>query len=97
MPAYVNLVKWTDQGIKNYKDSLSRAADFAKLVESLGGNVRELLWTTGEYDLVAIVELPDDETGAVVALRVGSLGSVRTTTMRAFSADEMGSIITKAG
>jgi uncharacterized protein with GYD domain len=97
MPTYVNLVKWTDQGIKNYKDSPSRAADFAKLVESLGGRVRELLWTTGEYDLVAVVELPDDEAVAAVALRIGSLGSIRTTTMRAFSAAEMGSIITKAG
>jgi uncharacterized protein with GYD domain len=97
MPTYVNLVKWTDQGIKNYKDSPSRAADFAKLVESLGGSVRELLWTTGEYDLVTVIELPDDETAAAAGLRVGSLGSIRTTTMRAFSADEMGSIITKAG
>ena len=97
MPTYVNLVKWTDQGIKNYKDSPSRAADFAKLVESLGGSMRELLWTTGEYDLVAIVELPDDETAAAAGLRVGSLGSIRTTTMRAFSADEMSRIITKAG
>ena len=89
MPTYVNLVKWTDQGIKNYKDSPSRAADFAKLVESLGGRVRELLWTAGEYDLVAIIEFPDDETGVAAGLRVGSLGSIRTTTMRAFGADEM--------
>ena len=97
MPTYVNLVRWTDQGIQNYKDSPGRAADFTKLVESLGGRVRELLWTAGEYDIVAVTEFPDDEAGMAAALRVGSLGSVRTTTMRAFSADEMGSIITKAG
>ena len=97
MPTYVNLVRWTDQGIKNYQDSPSRAADFAKLVQSLGGRVRELLWTTGEYDLVTVIELPDEETAAAAGLRVASLGSIRTTTMRAFSADEMGSIITKAG
>jgi uncharacterized protein with GYD domain len=97
MPTYVNLVNWTDQGIKNYKDSVSRAADFTKLVESLGGSVRELLWTIGEYDLVAVIELPDDETAAAAGLRVGSLGSIRTSTMRAFSAAEMGRIVTKAG
>ncbi|MGO9781518.1 MAG: GYD domain-containing protein [Streptosporangiaceae bacterium] len=97
MPAYVSLVKWTDQGIKNFKDSPSRAADFTKLVEGLGGRVRELLWTTGEYDLISVMELPDDEAAAVAGLRVGSAGSIRTTTMRAFNADEMGSIIAKAG
>lgn len=97
MPTYVNLVKWTDQGIKNYKDSPSRAADFTKLVEGLGGSVRELLWTTGEYDLVTVVEFPDEEAAVAAGLRVGSLGSIRTSTMRAFSADEMGSIIAKAG
>jgi uncharacterized protein with GYD domain len=97
MPTYVSLIKWTEHGIKNYKDSPSRAADFTKLVESLGGSVRELLWTTGEYDLVSVMEFPDDEDAAAAALRVGSLGSVRSTTTRAFSADEMGSIIAKAG
>jgi uncharacterized protein with GYD domain len=97
MRTYVSLVKWTDDGIKKYKESPSRAADFTKLVESLGGSVREMLWTTGEYDLVAVMECPDDEDAAAAALRVGSLGSVRSTTMRAFSADEMGSIISKAG
>jgi uncharacterized protein with GYD domain len=97
MSTYVNLIKWTDQGIQNYKDSPSRAADFTKLVESMGGSMRELLWTTGEYDLVTVIEFPDDEAAVAAGLRVGSLGSVRTTTMRAFGADEMGRIITKAG
>jgi len=58
---------------------------------------RQGTWTAGEYDIVAVTEFPDDEAGMAAALRVGSLGSVRTTTMRAFGADEMGSIITKAG
>ena len=58
MPTYVSLIHWTDQGIKNYKDSPSRAADFTKLVESSGGRVRELLWTVGEYNLVSRRRLP---------------------------------------
>ncbi len=97
MPTYVSLVKWTDQGIKDYRDSPSRAADFSKLVESLGGRIREILWTVGEYDIVTVTEFPDDEAGTAALLRVGSLGNIRSTTMRAFSADEMGSIIMRAG
>jgi uncharacterized protein with GYD domain len=95
MPTFVSLIHWTEQGIKNYKDTTSRAADFAKLVESSGGRVRELLWTVGEYDIVAIVEFPDDETGTAALLQVGSYGNIRSNTMRAFTADEMGSIISK--
>jgi uncharacterized protein with GYD domain len=97
MPTYVSLIHWTEQGIKNYKDTTSRAADFSKLVESLGGRVHELLWTVGEYDIVAVSEFPDDETGTAALLQVGSLGNVRTSTMRAYSADEMGNIIRRAG
>ena len=91
------LIHWTDQGIKNYKDTTSRAADFTKLVESSGGRVRELLWTVGEYDLISVADFPDDETGTAALLRVGSLGSIRSNTMRAFSADEMTTIIEKTG
>jgi uncharacterized protein with GYD domain len=97
MSTYVSLINWTDQGIKNYKDSTSRADDFSKLVESLGGRVRELLWTVGEYDLVSVTDFPDDETATVALLRVGSLGNIRSNTLRAFNAEQMGSIIGRAG
>jgi uncharacterized protein with GYD domain len=97
MPTYVSLIHWTDQGIKDYKDTASRAADFTKLVESSGGRVRELLWTVGEYDLVSVADFPDDETGTAALLRVGSLGNIRSNTMRAFSADEMTTIIGNPG
>jgi uncharacterized protein with GYD domain len=93
MPTYVSLVRWTEQGIKNVKDSPSRAADFSKLVESLGGRVRELLVTVGEYDIVTITEFPDDQKAAAALLRIGSLGNVRTNTMQAFSMDDLGHII----
>ncbi|HTR95110.1 MAG TPA: GYD domain-containing protein [Trebonia sp.] len=97
MPTYVSLIHWTDQGIKNYKDTTSRAEDFTKLVENKGGRVRELLWTVGEYDLVVVADFPDDETGTAALLQVGSLGNVRSSTMRAFGADEMTAIIGKTG
>jgi uncharacterized protein with GYD domain len=96
MSTYVSLVHWTDQGIKNFKDSTSRAADFAKLTESSGGMVRELLWTVGEYDMVCVVEFPDDETATAALLRAGSLGNIRSNTLRAFNADEIAAIARRA-
>ena len=97
MTTYVSLINWTDQGIKNYRDSTQRAADFTKLVEGAGGHVRELLWTVGEYDIVCIVDVPDEETGVAALLQVGSAGNVRSKTMRAFNSEEMAGIIRRTG
>ena len=97
MPAYVSLIHWTEQGIKNYKDTMKRLEDFTKLAESMGGRVRESLYTVGEYDIVVITEFPDDESATAALLRVGSLGNVRTNTMRAFTAEEMGGIVGRTG
>jgi uncharacterized protein with GYD domain len=97
MPTYVSLIHWTEQGIKNYKDTSKRLEDFAKLTESKGGKVREALYTVGEYDIVIVTEFPDDETATTALLQVGSLGNIRTNTMRAFTADEMGDIISRTG
>ena len=97
MPTYVLLLHWTEQGIKNYKDSVGRLADFTRLAESVGGSVRETLYTVGEYDLVTITDFPDDESATAAVLQAASLGNVRTTTMRAFTADEMRGIISRIG
>ena len=59
--------------------------------------MREALYTVGEYDIVVVTEFPDDETATAALLQVGSLGNVRTNTMRAFTADEMGGIIGRTG
>jgi uncharacterized protein with GYD domain len=83
MTTYVSLINWTDQGIKNYRDTTQRAADFTKLAESNGGHVRELLWTVGDYDIVCVVDFPDEETGVAALLQVGSAGNIRSKTMRA--------------
>src|SRR5215831_17104378 len=88
MTTYVSLINWTEQGIKNFRDTTQRAVEFSNLVESSGGRVRELLWTVGEYDIVCVAEFPDDETGVAALLRVGSAGNVRTNTLQAFSAEE---------
>jgi uncharacterized protein with GYD domain len=97
MPLYVALVNWTDQGIKTFRDSVRRAEDYRGLVEKHGGQVRQLVWTLGEYDIVAVTDFPDDETATAVALQTGALGNIRTTTMKAFDADQMSAIIQRTG
>jgi len=97
MTTYVSLINWTEQGIKDFRDTTHRAADFTKLVESAGGQVRELLWTVGEYDIVSVVEFPDDESGVAALLQVGSAGNIRSNTLRAFNAEEMAGIIRRTG
>ena len=95
MPTYVSLIHWTEHGIKNYKDTRKRLEDFTKLTESKGGRVREALFTVGECDIVIVTEFSGDETATAALLLVGSLGNVRTNTMRAFTADEMGGIVSR--
>jgi uncharacterized protein with GYD domain len=95
MNTYVSLINWTDQGIRNFRDTTKRAEDFSKLVENSGGTVRELLWTVGEYDLVCVIDVPDDKAGVAALLQVGSSGNIRSSTLRAFSADEMTGIISR--
>ena len=96
MPTYVSLINWTEQGVKNFRDTGKRAKDFTKLVEGAGGNVRELLWTMGEYDLVSVVDFPDDESAVAALLHQCSTGSIRTKTLRAFDSRQMESIIARA-
>jgi uncharacterized protein with GYD domain len=93
MPVYVVLVNWTDQGIRNVKDSPKRSDAFIESAGKMGCRVREILYTTGAYDLVTVIEAPDDETASRLTLSVGMRGNVRSVTMRAFTKDEMAKII----
>lgn len=74
----MSLINWTEGGVKNFRDTTQRAEDFSKLVESSGGQVRELAWTVGQYDLVCIAEFPDDETGTAALFQVGATGNIRS-------------------
>jgi uncharacterized protein with GYD domain len=96
MTTYVSLIDWTDRGIENFRETTHRAGDFSKMVEGAGGTVRELLWTVGEHDLICIADFPDEEAGVAALLKVGSAGSIRSSTMRAFNSEEMDRIIRRA-
>ena len=97
MPHYVSLINWTEQGVKNFRDTTKRADDFSALAKRHGGKVESLLWTVGEYDIVSVVEFPDDESSVAALLELGAAGNVRTKTMKAFSSDEMTGIIGRTG
>lgn len=92
---YVSLVNWTEQGVKGYADSVTRAKDATKAIEALGGKYVQMLWTMGPYDLVVVTEFPDDETASAFALKIGAQGNIRTLTMRAYGSAEMERVIAK--
>jgi len=97
MPTYISLINWTEKGVAEFRDSVDRAEAGKALAGKFGGALKEIYWTLGSYDVVAISEAPDDESATAFALTLAAQGNVRTTTMRAFSGDEMRSIIAKAG
>ncbi|ANW06061.1 GYD domain-containing protein [Bradyrhizobium icense] len=89
MVAYVVLANFTDQGIRNAKESPKRADAFKAMAKTFGVRVREILWTQGRYDIVTIVDAPDELSFMSLTLSLGALGNVRTESLRAYSADEM--------
>lgn len=96
MANYVLLINWTEQGIHEYQDTTKRAEHATEWARSLGGNLRDLYWTLGPYDLVAVGDFPDDEAVTAFGLKVGANGAVRTTTLRAFNRDEIQSIVERS-
>ncbi|MCS6858766.1 MAG: GYD domain-containing protein [Abditibacteriales bacterium] len=95
MPTYVVLLNWTDQGVRNVKDTVARAQAFQATASQQGVQVKALYWTMGAYDGVIVLEAADEETAGAVLLSVAALGNVRAQTLRAFDADEMTRMIGK--
>ena len=93
MATYLMLLNWTDQGIRNVKESPKRLDAAKKLGKDLGGEIKTVYMTQGSIDLVLVAEMPNDEKVAGFVLKLGSLGNVRTTTLKAYSEDEYRKII----
>jgi len=93
MPTYVSLLNWTGQGIKKVKETTKRAKAFLDRAGKMKVKVREIYWTMGHYDVVVIMEAPDDEAISRLMLREGALGNVKSETLRAFSTQEMTQIL----
>ena len=95
MATYIALSSFTDQGIRNVKDSTKRADAVKEAAKKYGTKMTQIYWTLGHYDLVAIIEAPDDTSATAFALAIGAAGNVRTQTLRAFSKEEMNGILAK--
>ena len=93
MSSYVWLINWTDQGIRNVKETTKRANGFKEMAAKMGVNVKEILWTMGRYDLVLLIDAPNDETISRLALALGMGGNAKTETLKAFSAQAMEQIL----
>lgn len=95
MATYCVLASFTEQGVRNAKDSPQRAEAFKDMAKKCGVTVKDVYWAQGQYDVVTLLEAPDDLAVTSLALSVGALGNVRTQTLRLFSAGDMKAIIAK--
>lgn len=93
MATYVILGKYTLQGIRKIKGTTRRAESFRNLAKRMGVKVKEIYWTMGQYDIVTIIEAPDDVTASRLLLAAGAMGNVQTETLRAYTAKEIGKIL----
>jgi len=96
VPTYVVLYRFTDQGFKNAKETVTRANQARADNEQRGFQVRELLWTQGRYDIIAVVDAPDEQAMMAGMLNICGAGNVRSETLRAFTATEMEAVLAKS-
>jgi uncharacterized protein with GYD domain len=97
MPTYVTLMNWTDQGVRTVRDTVHRREQADALAEKHGARIEQVYWTVGPYDIVAIIEAPDDESATAMLLELSSAGNLRTTTLRAYGREEMSGIVQRLG
>jgi uncharacterized protein with GYD domain len=97
MPTYVVLMNWTDQGIRNVRDTVNRREQADALAQKHGATLEQVYWTVGPYDIVSVLEAPDDESVTAVLLELGTAGNLRTTTLRAYDREQMSGIVQRLG
>src|SRR6266480_3037000 len=95
MAMYISLIQFTEQGIRNVKDTVKRGDAAIGEAEKMGVKIIEEFWTMGAYDVVALFEAPDDETMSAFLLKIGSMGNVKSQTLRAFRKQEMEGLLAK--
>ncbi|UPK15874.1 GYD domain-containing protein (plasmid) [Bradyrhizobium sp. 155] len=97
MTTYVMLANWTEQGIQKAKDSPRRLDAAKKAVKDMSGEIKSFYLTMGDFDMVVILEAPDDAVAARFSLQLGMLGNVRTRTLKAFPEAAYREIINSLG
>ncbi len=97
MPTYVVLMNWTDQGIRTVGETVQRRDQADALADKHGARIEQVYWTVGPYDIVTIVEAPDDESATAMVLELSSGGNLKTTSLRAYDREEMSRIVQRIG
>ncbi len=97
MATYIMLVNWTDQGVRTIRNSAKRWDAAKKMLQDMGGKVRDFYMTMGEYDLILLYEAPDDAIAARFTLMLGQLGNVRTKTLKTFPEQAYREIVSSLG
>ena len=97
MARFIVLLDWTDQGVRNAKDSVKRLGQAREAFQKQGVTIEAVYWTLGGHDLVAILTAPDAEAFAAATLQLAGGGNVRTSTLRAFDEAEFSAILGKLG
>lgn len=95
MALYIALNNFTDQGVRNIKDTAKRSDAVRDMAKKLGVTVKEVFWTMGSYDTVIVFDAPDDAAAAAVVASIGAAGNLRTMTLRAFSQAEINEVLAK--
>jgi uncharacterized protein with GYD domain len=95
MPTYIVLNRFTEQGIRNVKDTTKRADALNDMAKKFGGALKDAYWTIGQYDSIAIIEAPNDEAMVALGMSIGKAGNIRTETLRAFTKAEIEAILSK--
>lgn len=96
MATFISTIRFTEQGVKNIKDTCKRAEAVKAAAKKMGVKVEEIYWTLGPSDGVIILDAPDEETATALMLQIGSQGNVQTQTARAYNSAEMEKILKKA-
>ena len=97
MTTYIMLANWTDQGIRHVKDSPGRLEAAKDLCRQHGAEMTSFHMTIGSYDMVVVIDAPNDDTFAKIALSLGKGGNIRTTSLRAFDEAQYREIIGTIG
>ncbi|MCB1899770.1 GYD domain-containing protein [Cognatazoarcus halotolerans] len=97
MLTYISLCSFTDQGLRNIRETIGRSDAVRELASKFGVKMTDIHWTQGQYDLVVTVEAPDEASATAFSLAVASGGNVRIQTMRAFTREEMAATLDKLG
>jgi uncharacterized protein with GYD domain len=95
MPTFISMLSWTDQGIRSVKDTPKRVQAARETAKKFGVEIKQIFLTSGDFDVVAILEAPSYDNVAKYSMTTGSQGNIRSRTVRAWPEAEMLKLISE--